>query len=74
MAKKKSKEKTPEQLVIEIQEACRMLGWNVAFNEGEPGVRGLIIGQDQWVSDLIEELKDDYSVYTSTDDAKKDVH
>jgi hypothetical protein len=75
MAKKKLKAKTPEQLVLEIQENCRMLGWNIAMNENDAAVRGLIIGQDTWVGELVEQLNDSFSVYASADSIdNKGVH
>lgn len=68
--------KTPEDIVNEIQEACSLLGWHISMNESQDTVRGLIIGQAQYVQEVIAQLEDneEYSVYSSSAAADTDKH
>lgn len=57
--------KTPEEIVDDIQKACKALGWHIAMDESKPGILGLIIGQAGYVEKVVTELSDqeNYSIY-----------
>jgi len=59
--------KSPEQLVIDIQEACKELGWYIGMDESSELITGLIIGQQAYVEEIIEQLPniDNYSIYAN---------
>ncbi len=75
MKKPKTKKKTPEQVVNDIQEACQLLGWHIAMDESKTGVMGLIIGVAPYVESIMENLPDSesYSIYASAE-ASDEVH
>jgi hypothetical protein len=59
--------KTPEQIVHDIQEACKELGWHISMNESSNVIKGLIIGDYDYIEGVVEQLSemDDYSIYSS---------
>ena len=68
--------KTPEQLVLDIQDACKELGWHIGMDESESGVRGLVIGDFDYVNEIVEQLNevDNYSIYSNGEEAETDLH
>lgn len=61
-----SKDKKPEELIVDIQEACSKLGWVVSMTENESGmVTHLIIGVQDSVEELLSELPsgDQYEIW-----------
>ena len=60
-------EKTPEELVNDIRDACAALGWDISMNDSNSGIDGLIIGRSEYVADVIIQLDDadEYSIYES---------
>ena len=70
------KGKTPEQIVNDIQSACKLLGWNIAMNESRPGIRGLVIGVNSYVEEIVGQLSDSdaYAIYSSGQDVDKEMH
>jgi len=61
------KEKTPEELVNDIRDACAALGWDISMNDTNSAIDGLIIGRSEYVADVVSQLDDadDYSIYES---------
>jgi hypothetical protein len=59
------KKKTPEEIVNDIQEACKSLGWAIAMDESKSAISGLVIGQLNYVENVIEQLEDvdNFSIY-----------
>jgi endonuclease III-like uncharacterized protein len=55
MAKRR---KTAEEVVNEIRTACAALGWHIGLDESDETVSGLIIGQEQYVEKVLEQLED----------------
>ena len=49
-------DKTPEQHVLDIQKACSYLNWVIAMNDEDTGVKGLIIGNEKFVQEILEQL------------------
>lgn len=70
------KKDTPEDIVQQIQEACKLLGWNIAMNESNEGVKGLVIGQSEYVNDVVGQLEDfaDYTMYEPDLEIDSDLH
>jgi len=68
--------KTPEEIVNDIQEACKLLGWNLAMNESSPGIRGLVIGQPDFVEEVISSLEDseDFAIYAASQTVQSEMH
>ena len=66
MAKKKE-DQTPENSINQIREACAALNWQITMNDSENIITGLIIGEEEYVTGVLEQLVeiDDYSIYTS---------
>lgn len=59
-------DKTPEELFLQIQEACAELGWLIAMDGADDGViTGIITGQGAFVSEIVEQLEtsDNYEIY-----------
>lgn len=73
---KKYKKLTPEQLVNEIQDCCKQLGWHISMDESSPGVSGLIIGEFEFVNGIVDQLEeqDNFSIYSSSSTIPTDVH
>ena len=59
--------KSPEDLVNEIQEACSQLGWCIGMDESKSSIKGLVIGQQSFVEDVVNSLSDSdaYSIYAA---------
>jgi predicted sulfurtransferase len=70
------KKDTPEDIVNQIQEACKLLGWNIALNESAEGVKGLVIGQAEYVNEVVAQLDDmdDYTMYEPDIEIDSDLH
>lgn len=68
--------KTAEQIVNDIQESCKLLGWNIAMDEGSPGIKGLVIGVKSYVEHVIGYLPENetYAIYSSGQDANSEMH
>lgn len=68
--------KTAEQIVNDIQESCKLLGWNIAMNEGSPGINGLIIGLNSYVEHVIGHLPENetYAIYSSGQSPTSEMH
>lgn len=62
--------KTPEEYVLDIQEACKELGWSIAICDIDQGVSGLIVGQLEYVQEVTEQLAniDDYEIWDRPDE------
>jgi len=67
MAKTK---KTAEELIVEIQTACKKLGWCIAMDESSELVNGLILGQLPYIEKVLGQLDDieKYSIYANPGD------
>lgn len=72
---KEAKKRTPEEVVNQIQECCKLLGWNIAMDESSSGIKGLVIGQPDYVDQVVAQLEEGeaYSIY-STGEASPDIH
>lgn len=59
--------KTPEDLVTEIQELCAQLGWCVGMNENKSMISGLIIGNQSFITNIVDQITegDEFSIYSS---------
>lgn len=68
--------KTPEEIIQDIREACESLGWNIAMNEASNTVYGLIIGQFDYVEEIVEQIHDmdEYSIYSPAETIDTDLH
>lgn len=68
--------KTPEEIIQDIREACESLGWNIAMNESSNTVRGLVIGQFDYVEEIVEQIQDtdEYSIYSPSEPLDTDLH
>lgn len=68
MAKKDkdNKDKTPEDYVLDIQEACSHLGWHIGMKDGTKGISGLIVGSLGYLKKTIEQLEDgeEYDIWS----------
>lgn len=62
--------KTPEEYVLDIQEACKELGWSIAICDIDQGVTGLIVGQLEYVQEITEQLVnvEDYEIWDRPDE------
>lgn len=62
---KNDKALTPEEQVQKIQEACTELEWYIALNDDNDEVKGLIIGNIEYIKNIIEQLDDmdEYQVW-----------
>lgn len=62
--------KTPEDYVLDIQEACKELGWSIAICDIDQGVTGLIVGQLEYVQEITEQLVnvEDYEIWDRPDE------
>lgn len=58
MKNKKEGILSPEDQVTKIQEACSELEWYIAMNDSDSGVKGLIIGNQEFVAEIVEQLDD----------------
>lgn len=69
-------DKTPEEIVDEIQFLCSLLGWDVAINDAETGVKGLIIGQLDFVQHIVMQLEeyDAYEIYRKPEVFDPNIH
>lgn len=67
--------KTPEQYVVDIQEACEQLGWVIALKDLDK-IKGLIIGQPTHVDDVLEELDDGeaYEIWAASTSEDTQLH
>ena len=67
---------TPEEQVIKIQEACSELEWYIAMNDSENGVKGLVIGNQEFVTKIVEQLGDaeDYQVWGRPTTGNSELH
>lgn len=59
--------KTPEELVIVIQDACEQLGWHIGMDASQEMLPGIVIGKHEYVLEVVEQLEngDYYEVYSS---------
>lgn len=69
-------DRTPEEIIDDIQKACASLGWNVSFDESSPGITGLIIGQPEYVEDVVANLPngEEYVIYASGSETDSGLH
>lgn len=68
--------KTPEEIVDDIQNCCKLLGWNIAMNESSSIIKGLVIGQLEYVEKIVSSLEDsdEYSIYANLTSDDSDMH
>lgn len=68
--------KTPEEIVNDIQDCCKLLGWNLAMNESSNIIKGLIIGKLEYVEAVVHSLEDaeEYSIYSSSQSIDSEMH
>lgn len=68
--------KTPEDYVLDIQEACKELGWSIAICDLELGVQGLIIGQLEYVEEITEQLVngEEYEIWDRPQNENNELH
>lgn len=59
--------KTPEELINDIQEACKALGWNIGMDSSKKIIKGLIIGENKYVESVITQLQevDGYEIFAA---------
>lgn len=69
-------EEFSEEIINDIQKACAALGWNVSFDESSPGIVGLIIGQPDYVEDVVASLAngEQYVIYSSGAELDTELH
>lgn len=68
---RKKSEKTPEELVDDIQRACKELGWEIAMDVRNQEISGLVIGQREYIDNVLlgEDINiDNYEYYGYTED------
>lgn len=68
---RKKTEKTPEELVDDIQRACKELGWEIAMDVRNSEISGLVIGQRDYIDNVLlgEDINiDNYEYYGYTED------
>jgi len=65
--------KTPEDYVHDIQEACRQLGWCIAMDESEDEINGLLIGNLDYLQEVVSQLHDseEYCIGTIPSDEQQ---
>ena len=51
-----------EEMLMKLREICLMLGWDMALNEGDDKIIGMIIGKEEFLENVINE-NEDYSEY-----------
>lgn len=70
------KDKTPEEFVQDIQEACSKLGWHIAMNDSNSTVQGLIIGNAEFLDNVVQDLSngDEYSIFAKASADNGDLH
>lgn len=68
--------KTPEDIINDIRDACESLGWNIAMNESSNTIRGLVIGQFDYVEEVVDQIHDteEYSIYSPAESIDTDLH
>lgn len=68
--------KTPEEIINDIRESCESLGWNIAMNESSNTIRGLVIGQFDYVEEVVDQIHDteEYSIYSPAESIDTDLH
>lgn len=68
--------KTPEEIVNDIQDCCKQLGWNIAMNESSNIIKGLVIGQLEYVEQVVHSLSDseEYSIFASSQSIDSEMH
>lgn len=59
------KDKTPEEYVNDIKNACEQLGWYIAMNDRKKGISGLVIGRLDYIAIIIDQLEnsEDFEIY-----------
>jgi hypothetical protein len=64
---KKREEQTPEDFINQIRDACAALNWQIAMDDSKNLITGLIIGEEEHVTGILEQLVegDEYSIYTA---------
>lgn len=50
--------KSPEEIINDIQEACKLLGWQIAMDTSSKMVSGLILGRVDYVEATVGQLQD----------------
>lgn len=73
MEEHKDEEKSAEEIVVDIQNACAKLGWNIALIDAD-NVHGLIIGRNNYVANVISQLEEDYDIYNYPGSEDQKVH
>lgn len=54
-----------ENLIQLLNGVCQELGWSIAFphsDNGEDSVRGMIVGQEDYINDLIEKYDQKHEI------------
>lgn len=70
----KKTDRSPEQLVDDIQRACKELGWNISMDVRKEEIEGLIIGQNDYIKRVLtgEDVNiDNYEIYGYTEDTQQ---
>lgn len=62
---KEKEPRTPEQLVDDIQQACKQLGWDIAMDVSSEEISGLIVGQHDYIQEVLSGScdEDNYEIY-----------
>lgn len=57
-----------EELLMKLREICLKLGWDMAMDEGQDNVKGMIIGKEEFIENIVNEYEDfdEYVVYSPT--------
>jgi hypothetical protein len=69
------KKKEPEEYIIDIQEACSELGWDICIQDKNK-VQGLVIGAEAYISEVIGQLEDghDYEIWSYPTEDNPNLH
>ena len=66
--------KSAEDYIYQIQEACAALGWVIAMNDENEHVQGLVIGTQEFVTELVENLNDSFEVWEKAEGSDEGLH
>jgi len=69
------KKKQPEDYIIDIQEACSELGWDICIEDSNK-VQGLVIGSGDYIKSVISQLENgiEYEIWSYPDNDNSNLH
>lgn len=58
-----------EEVLMKLKEICQTLGWDMALNEGDNKITGMIIGKMEYIESILHEEEDfyEYTIYSPTE-------